>query len=164
MFNRKLKARIAELEAKLKESRRELHILADFRTHDRRVINRLKGELSAFRYANGGDPQPPVNAEVLASIKFKALFDGVFQPTHFKLGLGPCGKTVTRFGISFTDREMTIFQYHDDGTHKEFIYRRSDIDGRIQKDYETVTLRGEDARKHQESEAVRKVLRHRHGF
>ncbi|WP_066765661.1 hypothetical protein [Sphingobium sp. CCH11-B1] len=54
------------------------------------------------------------------------------QTVEFKLGLGPCGKTVTGLKTD-NDREFFyILQSHDDGTHKRFMYRLCQIVGRIE--------------------------------
>lgn len=89
--------------------------------------------------------QEPVHVKRMVGIKFKALFNGLYQPTEFKTGPGPCGKTVTHFSTSRTERELTIHQHHTDGSQKDFEYRLSDIDGRIQYDYEQVKVYGEEA-------------------
>lgn len=158
MFNSKLKTRIAELEKELKASRQEA---TNSREHDRRMIARLKGELNGWREANNSEIHPQLKVEAMASIKFSALFNGVYQPTHFKLGLGTCGKVVCSFSTRRTDSLLVITQNHTDGTHKEFEYRLSDIDGRIQYDYEMVELVGEAAKKEREAKAFRDVMRKR---
>lgn len=89
--------------------------------------------------------QSPVLVKSMVGIKFKALFDGLYQPTVFKTGPGPCGKTVTHFTTSRTERTLTIHQHHSDGSQKDFEYRLSDIDGRIQYDHELVQVYGEEA-------------------
>ena len=82
----------------------------------------------------------------MVGIKFKALFDGKYQPTEFKIGLGKCGKVVHYFEVTKRDdRTLTIHQYHTDGSSKDFEYRLSDIDGRIQYDYELMQVYGEEA-------------------
>lgn len=55
----------------------------------------------------------------------------LFAPVDFKLGLGPCGKVVTRLEVEFRDTLMGITQTHEDGSTKEFIYQVGDIAGRI---------------------------------
>ena len=97
--------------------------------------------------------QEPVHVKRMVGIKFKALFDGLYQPTVFKTGPGPCGKTVTHFTTSRTERELTIHQHHTDGSSKSFEYRLSDIDGRIQYDYENMTVYGEEAKRERELQA-----------
>ncbi|WBF70039.1 hypothetical protein SFP20_022 [Shigella phage SFP20] len=135
MFNRKLKARIAELESNLTKSDEMNDIM-------RRDNRRLKDKLAVADKKR--DPEP-LQVKRMVGLKFKALFNGLYQPTEFKTGPGPCGKTVTHFTTSRTERELTIHQHHTDGSSKSFEYRLSDIDGRIQYDYENVTVYGEEA-------------------
>lgn len=80
-------------------------------------------------------------------LKFKALFNGLYQPTEFKTGPGPCGKT------------LTIHQHHTDGSQKDFEYRLGDIGGRIQYDYELVTVYGEEAERERRLQALRNIPR-----
>lgn len=54
------------------------------------------------------------------------LFDTVFI-----LGLGPCGKVVSKLSMSRDEKFLTIKQTHADGTSKDFIYKLEDIIGRI---------------------------------
>lgn len=136
MFNRKLKARIADLESKvvLKEA----------------LLDRADGEVARLRSKlKAQQAAEPKVAEFktkrMVGLKFHALFNGVYALTEFKTGPGPCGKTVTHFAISRTERTITIHQHHTDGSQKDFEYRLSDIDGRIQYDYEYVTVYGEEA-------------------
>lgn len=101
--------------------------------------------------------QEPVHVKRMVGIKFKALFNGLYQPTEFKTGPGPCGKTVTHFTTSRTERELTIHQHHTDGSQKDFEYRLSDIDGRIQYDYEQVKVYGEEAERERALQAFVRV-------
>lgn len=50
---------------------------------------------------------------------------------EFKLGVGPCGKTVTRLDVSRTLGGTSIVQYTDDGEVLEFIYLDKDAVGRV---------------------------------
>ncbi len=59
----------------------------------------------------------------------------VFAKAEFGLGLGPCGKVVTRLDAHQTENTFTISQMHEDGTIKDFIYQMSDIAGRIVVEY-----------------------------
>lgn len=145
MFNRKLKARIAELEQRINKANEAL-----FRSvcEEKRLQVKLKeanSELKEWRQCYAPLAVIPIKAKRLVGIKFNALFNGLYQPTNFKSGPGACGKDVKWFDVREGDRHLTIIQHHTDGSHKEFIYRLSDIDGRIQKDYEDVTLQGKDA-------------------
>lgn len=90
-------------------------------------------------------PPSAVTVKRMVGIKFKALFNGMYQPTEFNTGPGNCGKNVKHFTISKTERTLTIHQHHVDGSQKDFEYRLSDIDGRIQYDYELVKVYGEEA-------------------
>ena len=102
-------------------------------------------------------PPAAVTIKRMVGIKFKALFDGKYQPTEFKTGPGSCGKNVKQFTISKTERTITIHQHHVDGSQKDFEYRLSDIDGRIQYDYEMVKVYGEEAERERELQAVMRV-------
>jgi hypothetical protein len=102
-------------------------------------------------------PPEPVTVKRMVGLKFRALFNGLYQPTEFKTGTGPCGKTVTHFTTSRTERELTIHQHHTDGSQKDFEYRLSDIDGRIQYDYEQVKVYGEEAERERALQAFVRV-------
>lgn len=139
-FNSALKARIAELELHLKNST-ELNSQKSKTIDDlREARTKLQSEL-AYR----DKQREAVTVKRMVGLKFKALFNGLYQPTEFNTGPGPCGKTVTHFTTSRTERELTIHQHHTDGSSKSFEYRLSDIDGRIQYDYENLTVYGEEA-------------------
>lgn len=105
-------------------------------------------------------PPAVVTVKRMVGIKFKALFNGLYQPTEFKTGPGNCGKNVKHFTISKTERTITIHQHHIDGSQKDFEYRLSDIDGRIQYDYELVKVYGEEA----EQERIVQAFRNRPRF
>uniref|UniRef100_A0AAU8GDI5 Uncharacterized protein n=3 Tax=unclassified Kayfunavirus TaxID=2749939 RepID=A0AAU8GDI5_9CAUD len=148
-FNSALKARIAELELHLKNST-ELNSQKS-KTIDnlREARTNLQSEL-AYR----DKQREAVTVKRMVGLKFKALFNGLYQPTEFKTGPGPCGKTVTHFTTSRTERELTIHQHHTDGSSKAFEYRLSDIDGRIQYDYENLTVYGEEAERERALQAL----------
>lgn len=110
-----------------------------------RLRSKLKRQAEEIAELKSPKPQPIYHAERMVGIKFRALFNGLYQPTEFKTGPGPCGKTVTYFTTNRDDRHLTITQKHTDGSHKKFIYRLSDIDGRIQEDWELVQLVGKEA-------------------
>ena len=152
MFNRKLKERIVYLEKRLDE-------LHDLNNHKSFTIEKMKREaaqmetdLDSFR-----KQREPVTVKRMVGLKFRALFNGLYQPTEFKTGPGPCGKTVTHFTTSRTERELTIHQHHTDGSQKDFEYRLSDIDGRIQYDYEQVKVYGEEAERERAFQAFVRV-------
>lgn len=149
-FNSALKARIEELELHLKNSN-ELNSQKSKTIDDlREARTKLQSEL-AYR----DKQREAVTVKRMVGLKFKALFNGLYQPTEFKTGPGPCGKTVTHFATSRTERELTIHQHHTDGSQKDFEYRLSDIDGRIQYDWEMVQVYGEEA----EQERIVKAFR-----
>lgn len=103
-------------------------------------------------------PPAAVTVKRMVGIEFKALFDGKYQPTEFKTGLGKCGKVVHYFEVTKRDdRTITIHQYHTDGSSKDFEYRLSDIDGRIQYDYEPMQVYGEEAERERAIKAFRQV-------
>lgn len=139
MFGKsKLKARIAELEKLVKKQDTNLEMAN--REHQR-LRDKLK-QSESKRIA----PPAAVTIKRMVGIKFKALFDGKYQPTEFKIGLGKCGKVVHYFEVTKRDdRTLTIHQYHTDGSSKDFEYRIGDIDGRIQYDYELMKVYGEEA-------------------
>lgn len=134
-FNKKLKAQIHHLEANQKALEEQLSWA---KTQNDRLTHRI-------RTLRLQEPQT-MQAKRLTGIKFKALFDGRYQATQFIIGPGPCGKTVKYFTAECANGLLRIYQWHADGSHKEFSYRLSDIDGRIQYDYELVTLEGDEAR------------------
>ena len=139
-FNSALKARIAELELHLKNST-ELNIQKSL------IIDSLQLDKTKAleRVAHLQSKRSPIKAKRMVGIKFRALFNGIYQPSEFKTGPGNCGKNVKHFTISKTERTFTIHQHHVDGSQKDFEYRLSDIDGRIQYDYELVQVYGEEA-------------------
>ena len=138
MFGKsKLKAKIKELSVKSAYLERAVAV----RDKDN---ERLKDKLAESERRRLTPPEP-VTVKRMVGLKFRALFNGLYQPTEFKTGPGPCGKTVTHFTTSRTERELTIHQHHTDGSQKDFEYRLSDIDGRIQYDYEQVKVYGEEA-------------------
>ena len=135
MFNRKLKARIISLEATVQRQDQNLEL-----------ANREQARLRAkIQKAEEKREVEPFRVKRMVGLKFKALFNGLYQPTEFKTGPGPCGKTVTHFTTSRDERTLTIHQHHTDESSKSFEYRLSDIDGRIQYDYENVMVYGEEA-------------------
>lgn len=52
--------------------------------------------------------------------------------TEFKLGAGPCGLSVSRLDIQLNPDSVHIGQECSDGTFTEFVYKKSDIIGRIE--------------------------------
>lgn len=139
MFGKsELKARIAELEKLVKKQDTNLEMA-------NREHQRLRDKLNQSERKRLAPPEA-VTIKRMVGIKFKALFDGKYQPTEFKIGLGKCGKMVHYFGVTKRDdRTLTIHQYHTDGSSKDFEYRLGDIDGRIQYDYELMQVYGEEA-------------------
>ena len=152
MFGKsKLKAQIKELSMKAAYLERVVEV----RNKDN---ERLKDKLTESERKRL--TPPAAKTYRMVGIKFKALFDGKYQPTEFKTGPGNCGKNVKHFTTSKTERTITIHQYHVDGSKKDFEYRLSDIDGRIQYDYELVTVYGEES----EQERINQVFRNRPRF
>ncbi|QEG09562.1 hypothetical protein CPT_Pisces_008 [Escherichia phage Pisces] len=147
MFGKsKLKAQIKELSVKAAYLERAVAV----RDKDN---ERLKDKLAESERKRLTPPEP-VTVKRMVGLKFRALFNGLYQPTEFKTGPGPCGKTVTHFTTSRTERELTIHQHHTDGSQKDFEYRLSDIDGRIQYDYENVKVYGEEAERERALQAM----------
>lgn len=54
---------------------------------------------------------------------------------EFKLGLGPCGLTVTKLHYRYNAAALQVRQYYTDGTCKDFIYNWTDITGRVEVEY-----------------------------
>lgn len=150
MFGKsKLKAQIKELSMKVAYLERVVTV----RDKDNERLKVKLAESERKRLT----PPAAVTVKRMVGIKFKALFNGLYQPTEFKTGPGNCGKNVKHFTISKTERTITIHQHHIDGSQKDFEYRLSDIDGRIQYDYERVKVYGEEA----EQERIVQDLRNR---
>ncbi|QVV96850.1 hypothetical protein [Kosakonia phage Kc166A] len=140
-FNKKLHAQIRALQAGQKALEEQLKWA---KANTARLHRKLRQSEDMRLKAQA--QETPVLAKRLTGIKFKALFDGRYQATQFIIGMGQCGKTVKYFTENCSDGIFRICQWHTDGTHKEFTYRLSDIDGRIQYDYEMVPVEGEEAR------------------
>ncbi|ACF15788.1 gp1.05 [Escherichia phage EcoDS1] len=150
MFGKsKLKAQIKELSMKVAYLAREVKVLDNNN-------ERLKGKLAESERKRL-TPPASVTVKRMVGIKFKVLFNGLYQPTEFKTGPGNCGKNVKHFTTSKTERTITIHQHHIDGSQKDFEYRLSDIDGRIQYDYEQVKVYGEEAERERELQAFMRV-------
>lgn len=143
-FNKKLRNELKLQQEKVEALSRHLGSLsAEVRKRDARIES-LRRRLHQ-RSSSEQSKVDTVKAERLVGIKFKALFDGRYQATQFIIGLGQCGKNVKWFTVKHEDTLLIIQQHHTDGSRKEFTYRMSDIDGRIQYDYEMVELTGIDA-------------------
>ena len=149
MFNRKLKAAIAQLEQKVKMQEYHLERANEEHHRLRTKLKRKDEEIEKLK----AEPEV-IYGKRLVNLKFKALFNGFYQDTEFKTGLGKCGKTVTHLAVTQDERLLTIFQYHTDGSHKEFVYRVSDIDGRIQKCFENVKLEGLEAERERANQSL----------
>lgn len=153
MFGKsKLKAQIKELSMKVAYLERVVEV-------QDKDNERLKAKLAESERKRL-TPPAAVTVKRMVGIKFKALFNGMYQPAEFKTGPGNCGKNVKHFTISKTERTLTIHQHHVDGSQKDFEYRLSDIDGRIQYDYELVKVYGEEA----EQERIVQAFRNRPRF
>ncbi|WJJ59348.1 hypothetical protein [Salmonella phage ST53] len=153
MFGKsKLKAQIKELSMKVAYLERAVAV----RDKDNERLKDKLAESERKRLT----PPAAITVKRMVGIKFKALFNGMYQPTEFKTGPGNCGKNVKHFTISKTERTLTIHQHHVDGSQKDFEYRLSDIDGRIQYDYELVQVYGEEA----EQERIVQAFRNRPRF
>ena len=147
MFNRKLKARIADLEVTIQRQ-----------DHNLELANRENARLrDKIKKAEEKREVEPFEVKRMVGLKFKALFNGRYQPTEFKTGPGACGKIVTHFTTSRDERTLTINQHHTDGSQKDFEYRLSDIDGRIQYDYEQVKVYGQEAKRERELQAFMQI-------
>lgn len=152
MFGKsKLKAQIKELSMKVAYLERAVAV----RDKDNERLKDKLAESERKRLT----PPAAVTVKRMVGIKFKALFNGMYQPAEFKTGPGNCGKNVKHFTISKTERTLTIHQHHIDGSQKDFEYRLSDIDGRIQYDYELVRVYGEEAEQERRVQAFHNRLR-----
>lgn len=150
MFGKsKLKAQIKELSMKVAYLERAVAV----RDKDNERLKDKLAESERKRLT----PPAAITVKRVVGIKFKALFNGMYQPTEFKTGPGNCGKNVKHFTISKTERTLTIHQHHVDGSQKDFEYRLSDIDGRIQYDYELVQVYGEEAERERAIKAFMQV-------
>lgn len=151
MFGKsKLKAQIKELSMEVACLERALEV----RDKDNERLKDKLAESERKRLT----PPAAVTVKRMVGIKFKALFDGKYQPTEFKIGLGKCGKVVHYFEVTKRDdRTITIHQYHTDGSSKDFEYRLGDIDGRIQYDYELMQVYGEEAERERAIKAFMQV-------
>lgn len=154
MFNRHLKQRIVDLELHLKNA-------TELSKHKSFEIAKLMDTIDSLRrdIEVRNRKESPTTGERLVGIKFKALFDGLYQPTVFKTGPGPFGKDVKWFTVDGDDRNLIIHQLHTDGSRKDFVYRKSDIDGRIQYDYEMVELTGKEAADERDAKLVARAWR-----
>lgn len=162
MFNRHLKQRIADLENQLKNDREVIGYLKEANKRRTKAEENLQSklELAEGMLKVREKQESPLKAERLVGIKFRALFNGFYQPTEFKTGPGTCGKNVKWFTVEDRERDLTIRQHHTDGSRKDFVYRKSDIDGRMQYDFEFIELTGKDA----EDERARTVISRRLRF
>lgn len=152
MFGKsKLKAQIKELNMKVAYFERVVMVLD--KDNERLKVKLAESERKRLT------PPLAVHVKRMVGIKFKALFNGLYQPTEFKTGPGSCGKNVKHFTTSKTERTLTIHQHHVDGSQKDFEYRLSDIDGRIQYDYERVKVYGEEAEQERIVQALRNSQR-----
>lgn len=78
----------------------------------------------------------------ISRLVFDALKpDGTTHHTDFKLGLGPCGKTVEWLTWEQHGDRMHLTQYHTDGSLKVFKFHREDIVGREVEQMEELKLR-----------------------
>lgn len=78
----------------------------------------------------------------IKSIMFNAVLPGGgIHRTEFKLGLGPCGKTVEWLSWERGDVLCKLTQYHTDGSLKEFTYKVDEIVGREIVEKEAMELR-----------------------
>lgn len=110
MFGKsKLKAQIKELSMKVAYLERAVAV----RDKDNERLKDKLAESERKRLT----PPAAITVKRMVGIKFKALFNGMYQPTEFKTGPGNCGKNVKHFTISKTERTLTIHQHHVDGSH-----------------------------------------------
>ena len=64
-----------------------------------------------------------------------------FEPATFKLGEGPCGKTVSSLSVERAENDnLVIEQCHTDGSRKVFSYAVNSIIGRVEVLHELVRV------------------------
>jgi hypothetical protein len=77
---------------------------------------------------------------IVKSLRFPASWsqDGIprDEVAEFRLGLGPCGRTVTRLGYEIGDGCLHILQEHSDAPQKRFVYPLSQLTGRIEAEFQ----------------------------
>jgi hypothetical protein len=54
------------------------------------------------------------------------------EVAEFKLGLGPCGLTVTKLDSQLTEGCLVITQHHSDSPAKRFVYPLWKLTGRVE--------------------------------
>lgn len=54
------------------------------------------------------------------------------ETAMFQLGPGPCGRIVSELGVVMAAESVSVFQQHDDGSRKVFIYPLGQLTGRIE--------------------------------
>lgn len=76
---------------------------------------------------------PAINLGIAHVLLYARLPDGGIHKTDFRLGEGPCGKTVVwlQWNDSKDNDTYCLTQYHSDGSHKKFLFRKYDVHGRI---------------------------------
>lgn len=73
----------------------------------------------------------------LKAVEFNAVMpDGSTKKTCFALGLGPCGKVVTKLSEYQSEFAYCITQTTDDGEVKEFWYGYNALVGRFVRTYQ----------------------------
>lgn len=73
----------------------------------------------------------------LIGIEFTAyLPTGDLHKTCFKVGPGPCGKTVSKLKVSESYTCLWVTQYTTDGEKKTFRYNKASITGRYVSTFE----------------------------
>lgn len=95
-----------------------------------KYAERFQKELQELRKGTSSD---------LIGIKFNALHPttGVTK-THFKLGEGPCGKTVSALTFTEESDRYILTQFCDDGSRKSFTYLKSEMVGRIEREFKAL--------------------------
>ena len=131
MFNSKLKARIAQLEAELADSKQQHAETSERLKSARQVLNKVSAEFD--------EKSLPISHKKLVRLVFTAKTPDGIKRSEWTLGYWPLwGKTVEGFEFTRDADTVVIKQFHTDGSHKTFTYRTADIIGRIQECYEVV--------------------------
>lgn len=99
----------------------------------RMTIKNLRDRLRHLRKVNTElVDRSLLNSDIL-SIKFTAHIPEVgWKRTEFKLGLGPCGLTVSALGWEELEDRYVLTQRCTNGEIKEFTYMKQDVAGRLE--------------------------------
>lgn len=131
----------AEVEKSLREQQRRANAYGSELVDAKRERDSVKYDLKRLTEQNRellheNDEQRKALRErsALKAIKFVANVPHKgWTSTEFKLGVGPCGLEVS--SITWTEQGdlYLLTQWHTDGSRKVFEYKKTDVQGRIEK-------------------------------